>query len=161
MKKIVNFCGNCPFFYGELGELNENRYVCVLSANLNLNFSYLNTINDEIDETTTPDWCPLKKEEYTFSFINFSDKRLEEIHNVRKQINEYSELDDEQNDKSDKIDELTSKLLELQKNEEVDNIPNENIELEINKSIEEIKNQMTYIEDVSNKLQQMLNNLSN
>ena len=184
MKKIVNFCGNCPFLYNENDVYDESvKHLCVLSKNLDLYFQYIDTVEGVFDENSTPDWCPLKKEEYTFSFKEFSNKRLNEIQNIKEkinEINEHIEYNDDNNadisKENDELIELNNELSNLQKNEEYyeddddeedeedddddDDDDDEDIESEINKTIDEIKNQMSYLEEASVKLQEMFNSLS-
>lgn len=168
MKKVVNFCGNCPFLYNEYDNYDGTvQHLCVLSRNLDLYFDYVDTLEGGYDENSTPAWCPLKKEEYTFSFKEFSNKRLENIHTVKEKINEINEYiesnDDSGIDMSKELNEietLNTELTNLQKNEEIDDINDDDIESEITKSLDEIKAQMTYIEEASAKLQDAFSKFS-
>lgn len=168
MKKTVNFCGNCPFLYNEVDVYDGTvKHLCVLSKNLDLYFQYIDTVEGEFDENTTPAWCPLKSEDYTFTFKNFSNKRIDDIYNIKNKINEINEyIEFNENDDVDlskemsQINTLNSELSTLQKNEEHYEVGEDDIESEINKSIDEIKTQMSYIEEASSKLQDMFNNFS-
>jgi hypothetical protein len=80
MKKVVNYCGNCPFLYEENDIYDESvKHICVLSKNLDLYFYCIDTVECVFDEKSTPVWCPLKKEEYTFTFKEFSNERIVNI----------------------------------------------------------------------------------
>ena len=165
MKKIINYCGNCPFgqmFHANTTTTfdpiptskNETIYKCSLALFLNLDNIEINIEFEE--KLTTPDWCPLK-EEQSFLLRKFSDERINNINIVKKEMEDQRILMKSTNDiiasdASYKLQITFSKLNNLLENEET---------LDINKSIEEIKNQLNSLGDVSYKLQDMLNKFNN
>ena len=168
MKKTVNFCGNCPFSYADYDDFAigySTVHVCTLAQFLKLN-EYFILVSDGTEEVKTPIWCPLKKEEFTFNFKEFSTERKQEIDSTFKEIevlqdyfdkNEYNDdLDEsEVDDQSNKIQALYTKFGELQSNEE----ETYDFKAELSKSIDELKEQLSTLEEVGNKLQESINNL--
>ncbi len=168
MKKTVNFCGNCPFSYADyddwaIGASTCN--ICTLAQFLKLKDYFISVDNGD-EELKTPDWCPLKTDEFTFNFKEFSTERkkeldstwkeIEELHNYFDNNEDNDDLDEsELDEQSNKIQALYTKFGELQSNEE----ETYDFQTELNKSIDEIKEQLSTLEDVGNKLQESINNL--
>ena len=164
-QKIVNYCGNCPFFFTEYDFANRDFgvHICNLSK-FNKEEEYYLNFETHLD---TPDWCPLKKMECSFKFKKFSKSRLAEISNVNKEIQDlekYFEQNQQSKDtefieKSNRISKLYSKLNNLHENEDI--ISQEDIQSEIVEKISEIKNQLSELEDASAKLTDAFNKLGN
>jgi len=165
MKKTINFCGNCPFKYSDYDDFAlgySTVTTCTLARSLKLKDDCI-LVSDGDVELKTPEWCPLKTEEFTFCFKEFSADRKTEMNSTWKEIeilqdffdNTYDiEYDDpEIVEKNDKLQKLYTKFGELQSNED------EDFQTELNKSIDEIKDQLYALEDVADKLQKSINNL--
>lgn len=170
MKKIVNFCGNCPFMYSEydsatIGDCYTD--ICVLANHLNKK-DYIIASYDDVDITEgngTPLWCPLQEEKVELEFNPFSKKRSDEINEVKKElfeltneleqaeINENIEDDDK---RYDKISELNDKLSLLFNNE---GVSDEYITDELKNSVDEIKVQIEEMLKVSEKIGETFKNL--
>jgi len=167
MKKIVNGCVNCPFYHTEyddysMGEPEKN--ICVLSQYLKLDNYFI-----ELDENEySPEWCPIKNEEYTLKFKEFSDKIKSDISTINKKIYEHEYQYDKNSDNDDfdyvanniEHKELYKKLDELMMNDELES-NDDDIKEDFNNSIDQVKNQLTNLEKLGNKLNDELNNLSN
>ncbi len=57
-------------------------------------------------EAPTPEWCPLKKEEFSFDFKEFSNERLQNIEMTKKEISEldnFFEMNENEVDYDDPI----------------------------------------------------------
>lgn len=154
MKKIINFCGNCPFCDYDYDDYEEEIYSCGLSRFLKLDDYFIN------DQEKTPIWCPIKKEDFLLEFKEFSSKRLEDINSVKNEIKELEHFFDEENYENPDVEEKTLalrnayiKLYDLQQNEEL----NVDIQEEIIYNLEEIKNQLNSLEDANSKLQKTFN----
>lgn len=167
MNKVVNYCGNCPFFVTQFDDFaigDMFTYTCNL-ATFQKNQDYF-----LIGENDTPEWCPLKKEEFTFNFKEFTPERLKEINDVNVEItelenyfetSEYYHIDfkDEQYLAIDyRLSELYIKRNNLYSNEEIPFYETE-LKDDINKNIDEIKKQLTLLEKASVKLQETYINL--
>jgi len=179
MNKTINFCGNCPFFHTEYDDFAvgmDTTNMCCLAYNLKQEeyvVSYCNSHECENDEIVdkessdfgTPEWCPLKKDEYSFSFKPFSKNRLDDINLISKQIEELNDFLDHTDDyesvefvdKMKQSTDLNNKFSELLKNEELSF--DDSFQRDINKSVDEIKVQMAQIENATAKLQDVLINL--
>jgi hypothetical protein len=167
MKKTINFCGNCPFKYSDYDDWAvgySTCTVCTLAQFLKLN-EYLILVSNGDEEVKTPDWCPLKTDEYTFNFKEFSVERKQEIDSTWEEIEVLQDYfdngydldydDPEVVEKNNKVQALYTKLGELQSNEE----ETYDFKAELNKSIDEIKEQLSTLEDVGNKLEESLKKL--
>jgi len=167
MNKVVNYCGNCPFFVTQFDDFAIGEpftYICNLSQFQRKEDYFLTGEND------TPEWCPLKKEEVILNFKEFTPERLKEINDVNTEIKELEDYfetkeyyhTDFKNDEylaaDDRLSELCIKRNDLYSNEE---IPFYEAELkdELNKNIDEIKKQLLLLEDASIKLQNTYINL--
>ena len=168
MKTTVNFCGNCPFSYADYDDCAigySTVHVCTLAQFLKLK-DYFILVSDGDEALKTPIWCPLKTEEFTFNFKEFSAERKQEIDSISKEIDvlqdyfdknvDNDDLDESELDKkSNKLQALYTKLGELQKNEEEPY----DFKVELNNSIDEIKAQLSTLEDFGTKLQESLGKL--
>lgn len=181
MKKTVNFCGNCPFLvvdYDDFAVGNSTLEYCNLARHLNLEDSYISSYDGFRDEdkstiqekVSSPEWCPIKKEEYTFDFREFSNKRLNEIEIVENELeklekffemeeHEVDEDDEEFNSNTEKYKELSTKLGQLYSSEELSF--EDDFKDQLKKSIDQIKDQLTILENAGIDLQNAFNNLSN
>ena len=174
MKKIVNCCSNCPFYHIEYDyeSVGKNEFdMCILSQYMNPNNIYYVDL-DENPIFHTPEWCPIKNEEYNISFKEFSDKRKNEIIEINKKIAEQFEIyehyeediEDVQNITFDydshnkKTNELYNELNKLMNSDDYSTY-DENIKVELNDSIDQIKKQLITLENLGNKLNDELNNL--
>ena len=171
MKKTINFCGNCPFSYSDYNDFAvgySTVNVCTLAQFLKLK-NYCISVNNGDEVLITPEWCPLKTEEFTFGFKEFSVERKQEINSTWKEIemlencfdniDDYADYDAPENvENSIQLQNLYTKLGELQNNEE-SLFDNEDFQNELSKNLDEIKKQLSTLEDVGNKLQESLNNI--
>ena len=171
MKTIVNFCGNCPFYvthYDDFAVGKQTLELCNLAQFLNKKDYFLP------EDEETPYWCPLKKDEYSYEFRNFSPKRLEEIEIIKSEIKKLEDyvdmVDDYENpefiEKSNLLTIKYKKLSELHDNEtETDwnnlGFDNDDFQDDINKQIGEIKEQLSALEEAGLQLQKTFNNLGN
>ena len=151
MRTTVNYCGNCPFILSKKG----NIFGCILASFLQLEDSEI--IEDVIEELSSPDWCPLK-EEHSFSLIQFSTERRNEINKVKNEIEDLKIMMKSTDDSivsqsSYKLQTSYSKLDDLMGNEE-------NLNFQVIKSIDEIKEQMNKLEETGQKLQNFINKLA-
>ena len=162
MEKTVNFCGNCPFCvydYDDFAVGDMISYRCNLSYFLELKEQFLE--NNE----STPEWCPLKKEDFSFKYKKFSDERLKDIKSTKKQIDKLELLIDSIEDydsedfkeKSKNLDELYVKIDQLYSSEDSDFF--EDFQNDLTQKIEEIKEQLASLEDVGIKLQETFSKL--
>ena len=90
MKKTVNFCGNCPFSYADYDDWaigSSTANICTLAQFLKLKDYFISVDNGD-EELKTPNWCPLKTDEFTFNFKEFSAERKQEIDSTWKEIDE-------------------------------------------------------------------------
>lgn len=173
MKKTINYCGNCPFCqvdYDEWAVGASTIEKCGLSMFLKQDYIIDVYNGDDNKGLVSPDWCPLKKEEFTFEFNNFSDKRLEDINNVTSKIveiedylqeKEYYHTDFKNSEYSEKEEELTQLYIEydkLQNNEEPD--VDQDFQ-EVSDAITQIKEQLSVLEETSYKLQDTFSKLDN
>lgn len=170
MEKIINYCGNCPFFVSEYDDFaigHSTIDTCKLSKYLN-NEEYIISTHDGMhgDVSNTPDWCPLKVDYYSFSFKEFSKKRKEEIDNVTKEIIELSKLIDENEDyesdefikTNNRLTELYNMLSMLYNNEE---FSEEDFTKEITDKVEDIKKYLEQLEENTLKITEKFKNLGN
>ena len=159
--------GNCPFRYSDYDDFSvgdSTAEVCTLARYKNLKDYFIMFHNGEIDDMNTPEWCPLKVEEHTFEFKEFSPKRKEKIESVKKELTELMIFFDEHDnyedeifkEKNDKISELNSILADLENNEEffVDEFNDE-----INDKVLEIKKQLELLEEATIKMNDTFNKL--
>jgi len=161
MKTTVNFCGNCPFFCSEYDDFSIHDSIttkCNLSAFLK-NDEYFISDTDK----QNPDWCPLKKEEFVFDFRNFSSERLQEIDLIKIEADELEEYfdkneyyhtdfkDSEFKKSEERLLYLYNKLNELYSNEDVPLIDILNID--------KIKDQISYLDEISIKLEETIKKL--
>ena len=159
MEKKVNFCGNCPF-------CESMSHSCNLADFLKQGNSFIET-----EGLDTPDWCPLKKEQYTFKFKKFSTERTININSILAEIEEleayFSEReyyhtetikDSEFIENDNKLKELYTKLNELHENEEL-SFYQEDFQNDILQKVNEIKSQLGELEDAGVKLQAAFSNL--
>jgi len=167
MKKTINFCGNCPFKYSNYDDYAlgySTVTTCTLSKFLKLEDDCI-LVSDGEKELKTPNWCPLKTDEFTFDFKEFSTERKIEIDSTLKKIEVLQNYFDNTYDvdydnpdvieKNTKLQTLYTTYNELQSNEDVEY----DFQTELNKSIDEIKIQLSTLESVGNKLQESINNL--
>jgi hypothetical protein len=92
MRKIINDCGECPFMHTEYDDYavgSTTTELCVLAKYLEL---------DYFIDVGTPEWCPLKKEEYSFKFKGDSEITSEKV------------IADFQEDFNKKVDEIKDKI---------------------------------------------------
>jgi len=180
MKKTVNYCGNCPFLVFEYDDFavgySSSEY-CNLARYLNLPDNHISAYDGFSNENKTtvqekinmPEWCPLKTEEYSFHFKEFSAKRLEELEKVEDEIekldkffdmeeHEIDEEDEEFNSNTEKYRELLIKLGELYSSEEP--TFEEEFQSDIKFTIDDIKNQLSLLENAGINLQNSLKNLN-
>ena len=172
MKKTINFCGNCPFSYSDYDDYAlgySTITTCTLSRFLKLKDDCI-SLSDGDEELSTPNWCPLKTEEYTFNFKEFSTERNNEINATWKEIDvlqdyfetkEYYHTDfktPEYLEKDEELKNLYTKLGELQNNEE-ETFDEKKFQEELNKGLDEIKEQLSSLEEFGNKLQDSLSKL--
>lgn len=77
MKKInVNNCLDCPFYevhYDDFAVGNDTAHICKLKEHLDPHHDcfiklYDSKGNDEEDTLITPEWCPLKQNDYKIEF---------------------------------------------------------------------------------------------
>lgn len=171
MNKTVNCCGNCPFLYSDYDDFavgHSTIDICNLSRFLNLDNDCISVHdgfgNDENAET--PEWCPLKKESFSFSFKEFSEERLKEIESINKEIDELEGFFDMREDEVDyddpevlenteNIRKLYTKLTILYDNEELSE--DDELKNEINDGIEKINEQLSLLKNISNKLSESFN----
>ena len=165
MKKTVNFCGNCPFFvtsYDDFAIGESFTYSCNLSEFKKNEEYFLDSNHD------TPDWCPLKEEEVTFNFREFSPERLEEINKIDAQIIEIDKYfgihdwedhheDEEFIKNSDKLRDLYNRLSELQDNEEIPYY--QEFQEDLKKALDGIKEQLSVLEQGGINLKDAFSNL--
>ena len=163
MKKTINFCGNCPFMYSDYDDFSvgdSTADMCTLALFLGQD-GCISTHNGDSEEKT-PDWCPLKKEEYTFNFNEFSANRLEQMEKTKKEIKElekhfekYSDIDDIEN--NNKLTSLYNQFSELQSNEE--QLFGKKFQEDINKGMSEIEKQLEQLKNVGEQLEKTFNKL--
>ena len=168
----VNFCGNCPFLYSDYNPDSAGYStidICQLASFLKKKL-YNISVHDECgrdSNSKTPDWCPLKVEDFSFTFKEFSSKRKQEIKVVSDEIDELEDFFDGNycdssyenttyDAKANRLQELYTKLQELNKSEE-------NVEFfndEFKQKVEEFKEQIASLEIEGNKLQDLVINLT-
>lgn len=180
MKKTVNYCVNCPFLvvdYDDFAVGNSTLEYCNLASYLNLSEKYIDSYDGFHNENNTtvqekissPEWCPLKTDEYTFQFKEFSAKRIEEIEKTEIEIDklekffdmeeyEIDEDDEEFNSNTEKYKELSAKLGKLYSPEEP--TFEEEFQSDIKSTIDDIKNQLSLLENAGINLQNSLKNLN-
>jgi len=173
MKTIVNFCGNCPFYvtnYDDFAVGKSTWYTCNLSQYLKEKEYFLpdeDTVN--FDNLSSPDWCPLKKEEYSFEFKKFSTQRVQEIDKNDeeiKQLSDFFEMREDEADyddpefikKSEQLTKLYYKSEELHNNEDL-GFYSDDFQEDLNQKIEEIKEQLSALENAGSKLQETFSKL--
>lgn len=162
MKKTINFCGNCPFVYSHYDDFavgDSTLDICTLARFLNLKEDII-SVHNEMGyggNSDTPDWCPLKKEDFTFTFNNFSSERQKEIESVSFELTELMKIEEKLEEDDEelyaKIQDLNNKLCNLYENEEKE----ESLE-ELN---EEIQKQLNTLAQETIKLQDTFKNLGN
>jgi hypothetical protein len=165
MKKTINFCGNCPFLHiNDCDNFYNTTFKCSLSDFLNVEF--VEYIVDPYDVINTIETCPLKTEEFNFKFNSFSNDRLEEIDNVKNEIdeiekffgeNDYDADNDDHIKQNIRLSTLYDKLNELYYNEEKPF----DFQKDLNDNINKIKEQLELLSDVGNKFNQNINDLNN
>ena len=177
MKKIVSFCGNCPFLYSDFDPDcagHSTIDICQLARFLNLSPDHI-SVHDECGRdpnAKTPDWCPLKKEQLTIEFREFSDETKQEIEKVKTEIAELEAFFDDNVDynspiyitKTEQLQQAYNKLIELESNiEDKSNVDLSSFGQEFNESInnqiDEIKSKLSYLDTAGNKLQEILTNI--
>lgn len=165
MKKIINCCANCFFYHTEYDDYavgSHETNICILANKLKKEDYFID--DEEIKNYRTPKWCPMKEDDYSFKFKEFSNKRLEEIHSIEKEIEILTDIYDEYIDspeyfeKDNKIKLLYNKYDSLINDDDLDLYEEDNQE-EFNKSISEFKNQIASLEDFGAKLNEALNNI--
>lgn len=171
MKQTVNFCGNCPFLSSEYDDFAVGHSTvdkCLLAQHLGQD-DYFVSIHDNFGqdfEASTPVWCPLKKEEFSFDFKEFSDERKQNLESTKNEILELENFFDMREDevdyddpeiieKTDNIRKLYSKLNELYSNEELSE--DDVLKNEINDGIEKINEQLTLLKEISSKFSETFN----
>lgn len=171
MKKTINFCGNCPFLSSEYDDFavgNSTVDKCLLAMYLGQE-DYFVSIHDNFNqdiEAPTPEWCPLKKEEFSFDFKEFSNERLQNIEMTKKEISEldnFFEMNENEVDyddpiimeKTDNLRKLYSKLNELYSNEELSE--EDTLKNEINDGVQKINEQLTLLKEISSKFSETFN----
>jgi len=168
MKKIINYCGNCHFFHTEYDDYslgNGQKNICVLFKNLKTpnNISDYFIDDEELEGYNTPTWCPLKVEEYTFKFKEFSSKKIEELKSTTDDIellnNKFEEYEDttEYSENNDKLKVLYDKFQKILDSDDIDS--EEFIKNEFDNSMKDFKSTIESLEDMSIKLNEQLNNL--
>ena len=172
MKKTINFCGNCPFSYSDYDDFAvgySTMNICTLSKFLKLKEDCISMSDGHNcdEESKTPNWCPLKTEEFTFEFKEFSSKRKDEIDSTWKEIEVLRDLSDKYDgdydepnfiEQENKLQGLYTKFGNLQNNED-EILDDGEFNNELIKQIDCIKEQMFELNEVTNKLQETLNNL--
>jgi len=157
MKKTINYCGNCPFycpFYEDYDEIGLGGASCNLAIFQKKEEYYIP--NDTLD---TPEWCPLKEDEYSFKFKEFSEKRLKNISSVSSKI-KVLEGDVENEDKvSDELLNLYSDLSDLCENEELDKIEQE-YDIDISNQVNDIREQLSALENAGDRLKKAFNSIN-
>lgn len=162
MKKTINFCGNCPFVYSDYDDFavgDSTVDICTLARFLNLENDIISVHNEMgyNDNSDTPEWCPLKKEDYSFSFKEFSEERQKEIDSATSELKELMKIEEQLEDDDvelyDKMLKLNKKLIVLCENEEKE----ESLE-ELN---EEIQKQLDTLAKETIKLSDTFKNLGN
>lgn len=170
MKKIINCCGNCPFLYSDYDDFaigDSTVEVCTLAKFQDLEEYYV-LFHDGDGEINTPEWCPLKAEEHTFDFREFSKERQEKIDSTSKELEELityineraidCEDEDEYERKSERVSELYSIMSDLHQNEEF--FEDEFVK-DINKNVSDITEQLNKLEEAAIKMNDTFNNLDN
>jgi len=160
MKKIINFCGNCPFCDHDYDDGINFIFRCGLSRFLKLEDYFID------DQEKTPVWCPLKNEVCAFEFKEFSSKRQEDIDLVKNEIKELENFFDESiNYECTEAEEKTLalrdsyiKLYDFQINEELSF--DSDFQNEIIDKIEEIKQQLNSLDDANSKLQKTVSDVN-
>ena len=169
MEKKINFCGNCPFFVIQFDNFESVTNTCNLARfqkkeDYSLDFeAYLET----------PEWCPLKKEEYLLKFKKFSPERINEINSVKAEIEEleayFSEREyyhtdtiknEEYVEKDRRLIELYSKLDKLHENEEL-SFYQEDFQNDILQKVNEIRDQLSDLENAGAALQEAFSKIGN
>ena len=118
MKIEVEGCYNCPFInsdYDDFAVGSSTIESCNLSEFLNQNEYFIaahNSLGTEI-KTTTPDWCPLKKENVNIHFSNLDISKKERIEYLQTEIRKLENFDDDDLPDIDKLDELNDELCKL------------------------------------------------
>lgn len=108
MKKVVNYCGNCPFLYSDYDDYAmgySTLDICTLSKFLKYK-DYIVSKHDSIgfnEDSKTPEWCPIRKEKFE---LIFNDKN-DEIENNDENI-----VQDDFKEQIDKVQEQISLLEE-------------------------------------------------
>jgi len=168
----VNFCGNCPFLNSDFNP-DSSGYstidICQLARFLHQTPDHISVHNEcgFNPDSKTPDWCPLKVEDFSFTFKEFSSKRKQEIKVISDEIDELEDFFDGNycdasyenaiyDAKANRLQELYTKLQELNKSEE-------NVEFfndEFKQKVEEFKEQISSLEIEGNKLQDLVINLT-
>jgi vacuolar-type H+-ATPase subunit I/STV1 len=165
MKKIVNFCGNCPFLHTIYDFENYDKTIhdCSLLSFLQIEFE--EQILDPYNEFDTLESCPLKDEEFSFKFNKFSDERLQEIDEVKTEAieleiffekNDYDKTNEDQIKKNIKLTTLYERLNDLHTNEEKPS----DFQQDLNENINKIKEQLELLSEVGNKFNQTINDLN-
>lgn len=168
MEIIVNFCGNCPFCVYQFDDFAMGdmvSYKCNLAIFLKMNDRLL---LKEDDEPITPEWCPLKKEKYSYEFKNFSSKRISDIENTKNKIEELELFIQKSDDyesseyvqKSDELQNFYNKLDKLYENEDL-GFYEDDFKNDLNQKIEEIKEHLLNLENAGAKLQETFKKLGN
>jgi hypothetical protein len=143
MEKIVNFCGNCPFKV----VIGEDIAICKLSK-----IEKMEDFQLENDGLETPDWCLLRKNDYTLKFRKFSEERIEDINDVNSEI----ERLEGKGIKKEDIKELYDELDELLGNEVLDDYG-----IDISDNISDIKKEIDNLEKAGEKLKKVFGEMGN
>ena len=115
MKIEVEGCYNCPFIntdYDDFAVGSSTIESCNLAEFLHQN-EYFVTAHDSFGTETTPDWCPLKKENININFSVLDIKKKERIEYLQNEISKLQNFDGDDLPDIDKLDELNDELYEL------------------------------------------------
>jgi hypothetical protein len=98
IEKNINSCSDCPFLHSNYDDYAINYSttdICKLASYLKLKDEYIDIYNGHESDAKTPEWCPLKKEDYSFKF-NRTEKEI--IENFQEDFDkiksEISKLED-------------------------------------------------------------------
>lgn len=176
MEKKINYCGNCPFFVIEYDDFAVDESItqsCNLAKFEKKEDYFLDIFLELNTDLESPEWCPLKKEQYSFKFKKFSTERVNEINSVKAEVEklemyfderEYNHTDtikdDEYVKKDKELKELYLKLNNLHENEELTFYQDE-IKDGIMEKINEIKDQLEDLENAGTALQDAFSKLGN
>lgn len=141
MKKTINFCGNCPFHF----TIGCDVAICKLSK-----FEKLKDFNLDPNNLETPDWCLLRKGEYTLSFAGFSGEKIDKISDLNFEI---KKLENEGFNKED-LKELYDELSKLSENEDL-------ASFDISDHISDVRKELLDLEEAGERLKKMFMDMGN